>query len=437
MATNRKKILQTTESDDDADQSPHFIFKSNETFPRFIVIQSQEEKAVTSLSPFVIEKQIESVIGTPKSVKKLKNRTLLVETSRKSQTDSLLKMSTFFGIKVSVTEHKTLNSSKGVIRDRMLKDEKESEIVDYLKEQGVIGCKRFTIKKDNETIETNTLLLTFNSITVPKSLKIFYRIVPVDVYVPNPLRCFNCQRFGHHEDKCPADPGSVCANCGADDHSHHTSACKNSAKCVNCGKAHVSRSNQCEIWKKEKEIMKIKVTKNITYLEAKKVLESQSTDLDFSKIDHSKSLSSKPESKSTGTQFSEKDFTINPSSKVITPSIKPKSTSAPQSQSSSQPQSSSRPRTGSARSHSQSGSQSSSQSRSQSHSQSSSQSGTQSKPQKIIIDLPQDKVLAGDRTLEVRPLIDRQRDLMILSKWRINMASLMTWKLLRRSMSFP
>ena len=140
--------------------------------------------------------------------------------------------------------------------------------------------------------------------------------------------------FGHHEDKCPADSGSVCANCGADSESHHTSACKNSAKCVNCGKTHVSRSNQCEIWKKEKEIMKIKVTKNITYLEAKKVLESQPTDLDFSKIVHS--LSSKPESKSTGTQFSESVFTINPSSKIITPSIKPKSTSVPQSQSSSQ-----------------------------------------------------------------------------------------------------
>ena len=121
-------------------------------------------------------------------------------------------MSPFFGIKVSVTEHKTLNLSKGVIRDRMLKDEKESEIVDYLKEQGVIGCKRFTIKKDHETVETNTLLSTFNSVTVPKLLKLFYRIIPVDVYLPNPLRCFNCQNFGHHKDKCPADPGSVCAN---------------------------------------------------------------------------------------------------------------------------------------------------------------------------------------------------------------------------------
>ena len=84
-----------------------------------------EEKAVTSLSPFVIEKQIESVIGTPKSVKKLKNKILLVETCRRSQTENLLKVTTFFGLRVSVSEHQSLNSSKGIIRDRMLKDEKE------------------------------------------------------------------------------------------------------------------------------------------------------------------------------------------------------------------------------------------------------------------------------------------------------------------------
>ena len=173
MATNtsKKRALQN-ESDDDTEQTPHFVFKGNDCFARFLVIKSMEEKAVTSLSPFVIEKQIESITGTPKSVKKLKNKTLLVETCRRSQTENLLKITTFFGLKVSVSEHQSINSSKGIIRDRMLKDEKEEEIVEYLKEQGVTACKRFRIKKDHGTVDTNTILLTFNTVNVPKSLKI-------------------------------------------------------------------------------------------------------------------------------------------------------------------------------------------------------------------------------------------------------------------------
>ena len=54
------------------------------------------------------------------------------------------------------------------------------------------------------------------------------------------------------------------------DFDHHTNACKNEAKCVNCHK-NQSKSDQCEIWKKEKEIMNIKVTQKITYLKAKKI----------------------------------------------------------------------------------------------------------------------------------------------------------------------
>ena len=99
-------------------------------------------------------------------------------------------MKTFFNLTVTVSEHKTLNTSKGIIRDRTLKGESEENIAEYLKNQGVIAVKRFTIKKGHSYIETNTLLFTFNMITVPKNLRIFYRFVPVDVYIPNPLRCF-------------------------------------------------------------------------------------------------------------------------------------------------------------------------------------------------------------------------------------------------------
>ena len=73
---------------------------------------------------------------------------------------------------------------------------------------------------------------------------------------------------------CPELPGSVCEKCGMGDFDHSTNACKNEAKCVNCHKNHQSKSNQCEIWKKEKEIMKIKVTQKITYLKPKRFRKS-------------------------------------------------------------------------------------------------------------------------------------------------------------------
>ena len=258
---SRKRFLAFDSSEDDT-QPTTFTFKANENFAKCLVISSKEDKPITSLSPFIIEKQIESLIGTPKNVKKLKNGTLLVETNRKSQTDNLLKITKFFNINVTVTEHKTLNSCKGIIRDRMLKHETEENITEYLHTQGVTACKRFKIKKDGNFIETNTLLLTFNTTTLPKSLRIFYRIIPVEVYIPNPLRCFNCQGFGHHENGCPELPGSVCEKCGMLITIQMLVKMKPS---VNCHKNHQSKSNQCEIWKKEKEIMKIKVTQKITY----------------------------------------------------------------------------------------------------------------------------------------------------------------------------
>ena len=177
MASVGIKRPRSCQNDIDDDlESPNFVFSGNDTFARFLVVQSQDSSnPVTSLSPFVIEKQIETFIGTPKSVKKLKNKTLLVETNRKAQTDNLLKITSFFNLKVTVLEHNSLNSSKGIIRDCMLKGESENNIVDYLRPQGATACKRFKIKKDGKSVETNTLLLTFNRVNVPKSLKIFYR----------------------------------------------------------------------------------------------------------------------------------------------------------------------------------------------------------------------------------------------------------------------
>ena len=66
LTTNKR---QRPDSDDDI--ASFTTFKTNENFPKFLIIKSEDdEKTITKLSPFVIEKQIKAIIGTPKSVKK-------------------------------------------------------------------------------------------------------------------------------------------------------------------------------------------------------------------------------------------------------------------------------------------------------------------------------------------------------------------------------
>ena len=111
MATLTNKRPRSDSDGDEIDTST--VFRTQENFAKFLIIESKNpEKPITSLSPFVIEKQIEALIGTPKSVKKMRNQTLLIETTRKIQTEQLLKCKTFFYLSVEVSEHKTLIRQK-------------------------------------------------------------------------------------------------------------------------------------------------------------------------------------------------------------------------------------------------------------------------------------------------------------------------------------
>ena len=75
--------------------------------------------------------------------------------------------------------------------------------------------------------------------------------VKVDVYIPNPLRCYSCQVFGHHENKCGRHP--VCCICGEPEHCEPSGVCNKPSKCVNCSGDHPANSKQCPQWEKEKE----------------------------------------------------------------------------------------------------------------------------------------------------------------------------------------
>ncbi|GFT24799.1 uncharacterized protein TNCV_2618651 [Trichonephila clavipes] len=222
-------------------------------------------------SPFLIQKALVGIGGEPKSVKRLRSGDLLIETNSALQTKSFLLAKSFLDCPVFVIPHKSLNSCRGVISEPDLLTTTDAEILDGFSDQGVIQVRRITTKKDTSIIPTKHVILTFNSPNLPTSIKAGYINCKIRPYIPYPLRCFKCQRFGHSQTACRGQlTCSRCASVG-----HASSDCTLEQKCVNCSQPHSADSKLCPKWKIEKEIQTIKTNRNISYIEARKFITPQ------------------------------------------------------------------------------------------------------------------------------------------------------------------
>ena len=77
-----------------------------------------------------------------------------------------------------------LNTCKGVVRCPDLKAVSEQEILEKMREQGVINVRRIKVRRDDALKDTNTFVFTFNTSVLPKQLKVAFLRVSVDPYIP-------------------------------------------------------------------------------------------------------------------------------------------------------------------------------------------------------------------------------------------------------------
>lgn len=99
--------------------------------------------------------------------------------------------------KVTVSAHRTLNTVRGVISEDDLMDCPVEEILEGMHGQAVIAAKRIIILRDGKEIPTKHIILTLELNSILSSVKAGYLNCRVRPYVPNRIRCFRCQRFGH------------------------------------------------------------------------------------------------------------------------------------------------------------------------------------------------------------------------------------------------
>ena len=261
------------ESDNDDLNKPDW----NLVWSRFIVLESlNPAEPLTKLSPFAVEKAIQGRFGTVKKVTKMRSGALLVEAARPTQAKMILDTTMLINTEVKATAHRSLNTSKGVIRDygRDLFDMTETDIVKEFATQGVESVSRFILKKEGKEIKTNTYFITFSTSVPPEKLRIGYYFVEVKRYIPNPLRCYQCQEFGHSKKFCKKH--AKCWKCGRE--GHDGSECDSDTLCcVNCKGDHYSSSKSCPVWILEKEIQRVKTEKCLPYGEARRLVTASST----------------------------------------------------------------------------------------------------------------------------------------------------------------
>ena len=268
--TLKRKVDDSSDIEDNTEATPSkMINSSTDAWPRFIVLTSKDsEKPLSKVSPFVIDKIIKSNAGEVKNVSKLRSGSLLVECVRRQQSVNLLSLEKVMDIQIESSPHKTLNYSQGIIRDRDLAEISEEEICEELKPQGITKVKRFKKLVNGNLVNLNTFLLTFESPSIPKSIFVGPYSIKVNPYIPNPTRCFNCQKFGHGKNSCKGT--ERCVRCAEEGHCNFS--CDKDVKCVNCGQQHMSSSKNCPAYKREKEIQKLKTEGNMSYQEARKLI---------------------------------------------------------------------------------------------------------------------------------------------------------------------
>ena len=115
------------------------------------------------------------------------------------------------------------------------------------------------------SIRYSLYVLTIKGQNILKKINIWYLKKETRPYIPNPQRCFQCQKFGHTENSCKGK--AVCAGCGEE--GHNLDDCQNEPKCVNCQSNHVAISRDCPKWKIEKDIVTLKYTGNISFADAR------------------------------------------------------------------------------------------------------------------------------------------------------------------------
>ena len=247
----------------------HFnhIFGAN-NWSRFLVLKTERR-----ISPLVLENKLLSLCPTREMCfRPQKTNEWLIEATTKAQSDIFLKIEEIQGIKVSVKSHDMLNYIQGTVVLPQIDEDEEipdkTILLDSLKLRydNINNIEVFEIpnRKDHKK-PIRIAKIKFIGQDLPQKIKILGQNREVRPYVPKPLQCKLCCKFGHTHKVCQNK--EICIVCGSEEHTTNWK-CPD-MNCSNCGQLHHARSKECPFYMYNTELKLLMTRTGMAVREAK------------------------------------------------------------------------------------------------------------------------------------------------------------------------
>ena len=227
---------------------------------------------ITKVNPRKARKEICDVIGGGFSITQSRDSLRLI-CSRMEQKENVMRIKTILDHDVIITEPYNLtraktrnNVNRGIIfgvQDDITDEEMTEEL--GLKAEMIIK------KIAGRQIRTAQMILHFDG-DLPPYVRFEWKRYRVSQYIPEPVRCYKCQKFGHKAPSCHAKKAK-CTICSGP---HEVLQCpikmthreEQTAKCPNCKGSHPASYHGCPEFKIAKQAQKKHVLQKISYADA-------------------------------------------------------------------------------------------------------------------------------------------------------------------------
>lgn len=250
-----------------------------------IILKFKGDVGVSGVNPLMLTYELKKLVGEIEFAKVLQDGALIIACRNEEQKNKAMKIKTVG--KQMVVSCKIVGQSSwvyGVINGIPLGVTME-ELRKNLEGAKIIDAVRLQMTREGRRMDSLSVRLKLEGKEVPDRVKMGYISYPIRKYIAPPLRCYNCQRYGHTASVCKSK--MRCARCGGE---HEFGKCGEGVglRCCNCGGSHNAAYGGCEVRKKAVEVQQEKSQNNRTYAEAVKVVNERNRQSGIERIEDGK-----------------------------------------------------------------------------------------------------------------------------------------------------